>query len=366
MKIVCTQENLNKGLNITSHLAGKNVNLPILNNVLLEVREGLLYVSSTNLEIGIKTVVRGKMEKPGKITIPAKLLTDYIALQKPGNIQLEIEDNDLLIQTDNNQTKIKGNPADEYPLIPDVENDRALELPISDLKSALGKVAHAATFNDTRPEISGVLFKMSDKKLVLAATDSYRLAEKVLNSKELSDINKDIIVPLRTIHELMRVSPDSDDQKIKVFIEENQIKFLWDETSLVSRLLEGQYPDYQQIIPDNFQTEVNVDRDDMVKAVKMVSLFAKQGFNNVNLKFSKKEISIAVANSQVGESSSRVECEMVGVENEIVFNYKYLLDGLSNMSSNKVIMGINSPTAPGLLKVKDDETFLYLIMPIRQ
>lgn len=366
MKIVCTQENLNKGLSLVSNIANKSSNLPILNNVLLKAdKEGLTFIT-TDLEIGIKVSVRGKIEEEGEFTVDAKLLHNFVSLLPKENIELSLKEDNLEIKSANQETSIKGMAAEDFPLIPDMEKDNVIEVPVHDFKKSLAQVLLAASLDTSRIEINAVNFDFQEGSLVLAATDSYRLAEKKLklsNSQKIS-----LIIPLKTLQELNRILSEQSDKKLKIYFNDNQILFEFDGLELTSRVIDGKYPDYGQIIPKEFQTQAKCEINKLVPAVKSVALFCKQGINDIRLSFDskKQKIVIATASSNTGTSIAKVDAKIQGADNDIVFNYRYLLDGLGQLGSSEVNIKINNNSSPGLLQPLGDENYIYLVMPIRQ
>ena len=367
MKLICTQENLIKGLNIVSHIAGKNVSLPILNNILFKAGNSVISLISTNLDIGIKTLIRGKVDTPGELTVPARLITDYVSLLELGNVELEKRGNDLIVKTSKQETIIKGREADEYPILPEVDDIEGFSLAAKEFKEALSQVVFSASYDDIRPELSGILLVVNDDKLLMVATDSYRLAQKVveLDKGKISKIRK--IVPLRVLQEILRILPE-ENKEIKIAFSDNQVVFRFNETVIVSRLIEGNYPDYEEIIPKECKSRVIINKNELTKAVKTASLFSKTGINDILLEFNikEKDIKISAANVQLGENKASLPVEITGENNSVVFNYKYLLDGLQNMPGKKVVFELNSSDAPVLLKPENDKSYLYLIMPIRR
>jgi len=367
MKFSCTQENLNKGLLIVSHIASKNITLPILNNVLIKAENGALKLSATNLEIGVYCTLRGKIEKEGNFTVQAKLLSDYISLLPNIRVDFELKDGNLYIESESGKTIIKGTPADEFPLIPQVEKKQGYSCNPKEFKKALSQVIFAAAFDESRPEISGVLMNFIDNELILAATDSYRLAEKRIKLEKSAKAAKSVIVPTKTLQELIRVLDESV-ENFEIYLNENQILFSFNEVGIISRLIEGQYPNYQQIIPKEHRTEIKLFNKDLIKAVKSASLFCKPGINDVGLeiKAEEKKIVISAFNTQVGENTSSLDGEVKGENNSIVFNYRYLLDGLQNIDTENLILEFTNNANPGVIKPENQNDYIYLIMPIKQ
>ena len=369
MKLICTQENLIRGLNIVSNIVGRNVSLPILNNILIKAQNGVIKLISTNLDIGIKTTIRGKIEKEGELTVPAKLFFDYInLLSSTEQISLEQKEENLIIRAGNQESIIKGQKVDEYPIVPEIEKQTGLKIKTQIFKDALAQVIFAASYDGVRAELSGILFKTEEKFLIMAATDSYRLAEKkiILDDKQ-KKISFNKIIPLRVLQEILRILK-TDKNELELEFNNNQVVFSFDETIIISRLIEGNYPDYQNIIPQTSKTEVEINQDELIKNIKAISLFAKNGINDILIEFNLKnqQIIISTANLQLGEGKAKLSAEIKGENNEVVFNYKYLLEGLQALANNKVKFEIVSADSPALLKAVGKNDYLYLIMPIRK
>jgi len=375
MRFIGTQENLKRGLNIVGHITTKNINLPILNNILIKAENGNIELIGTNLEIGITHKLRGKIEKDGQFTVDSKLITEYINLLNSGEkVKIEEKDNELKVECGSYKTKIKGESAKEFPLIPTIPKTKPYNCQVDELRRALNNVVFAVSNSENRVELTGVLFSFSKNRLNLAATDSYRLAEKEIGIKgDSQDEEIKIIVPAKTIQELLRALNSfegSDDPgtkgEVNIYLSENQILFTVDSVDLISRLINGHYPDYKQIIPAKSQTEALVEREELVRAVKAAALFSKTGINDITLQFSKNKIKISSFSGASGESEAELEAEIHGVENEITINYRYLLDGLNNIEGDRVKIGVVNSTTPCLLKAEKENGYLYIIMPIRQ
>ncbi len=368
MKVSCTQENLQRGLNMVSHLASKNVNLPILNNILIKAQEGGVLLASTNLEIGIRCQVRGKIEEPGDFTVPANIFSNYIGLLNSERVDLTVAGTELKVETERQKSKIKGESAAEYPILPEMDKVKEYTVKTTEFKEGLQQVAFAASLDDTRPEISGILFNFKDGDLTLAATDSYRLAEKKIASVGKGG-EQQIIVPQKSILELLRILSLISEEEIKIYVNDNQVLFQAQEVELLSRLIEGNYPEYQQILPANFKSSLVVDKEELLKAVKSASLFSKSGINDVNLKLDSRaqEMIFTTANSQLGENEVHLAAEIKGDDNDIVFNYHYLIEGVNNLAGAEVVMELVDGSNPALFREKEAAgKYLYIIMPIKQ
>ncbi len=378
MKISSLQENLKQGLNIVGHIAGRNINLPILNNVLLEAKNGNIKLTTTNLEIGIVCVIRGKVETEGRFTVDSKTISDYISLLPNKKVSIEQKENKLIIETENYKTKILGQSAEEFPLIPQIERKSFYSAKINEFKKALAQVIFAVSASESRMELSGVLFSFNKNTLTLAATDSYRLAEKILsiktNGKDEGD--KKVIIPSRTLQELIRIlsgfqgeaGEKEEVNEIKFYLSENQILFTVGSTELISRLIEGQYPDYKQIIPTEVKTKAIINRAELTRAVKASALFSKTGINDINLDLpaGKNKAIVSSVSGQTGENTAELEADVDGEDNGVVINYRYLLDGLNNIDGENVKINIIDSNTPCILKPEKGEDYLYIIMPIKQ
>lgn len=380
MKFSCTRDNLYQGLSITSHITTKNVNLPILNNVLMRVDGASIRLTTTNLEIAVSCLVRGKIEQGGEFTIPSKLFFDYVSLLPNEKIDLEMADETLSIHCGNYMTKIKGIPSSDFPLIPSVSADRSFTIKAESLRSALSQILFSVATNESRPELTGVSMHFENQgagkgKLVLAATDSYRLAEAHITLPEApGEAPVSVIVPSRTLIELSRVLSVYKDEidapeAVTMSLSENQIVFAYGSTELISRTIEGNYPDYQQIIPKNFKTEAVIDREDMINAVKTASLFSKTGLFDVTLRFapSPGALTVTAVDATRGENTASCAVDLTGESNEVTVNYRYVLDGLNAIRSDKVLFQMIDAANPCLVRPNDkDAGYLYVVMPIRQ
>ena len=376
MKLICTQENLNKALNIVGKIINKNTTLPILNNILLKTEKGRLKLSSTNLELGINYWVGGKIEEEGEITVPTKLFANFISNLPNSNVEIKLKGDVLNIKCDKYKTNIKGLNAKEYPLIPKIEAEPVFKINSSDFKQALVQVLPAISNSESRIEITGVfldLSKLDKNKITLVTTDSYRLAEKTLILKE-ENVNKEalslagnissVIIPKNAIQELIR---DLDDEGLlEVVISENQILFKFNNANMISRLLEGKYPDYKQIIPSKFETEAVVNINETANAIRVAGLFVSAS-NNIRLKTypNSNILEVSSETSEIGSNNTKVAAEIKGKDLEVMYNHRYLSDGFGGIDGEKVVLKINSEKLPTVLTSATDKSLLYIIMPVR-
>lgn len=372
MKLISLQKNLKNALYNTSHIAQKNSTLPILNNILLSANDGVIKIISTNLEIGITSIVRGKIEESGAYTVDARVFSEYINLLPNEKVEIKIDKNDLLINCADNKTKIKGLSAEEFPFIPDIKNDNPYHISILDLKEGIGQVIFSAALDENRVELSGILCNFNNDTITLVATDSYRLAEKNITQKNKVNEEKNCIIPVRTFQEVLRIintemAENSELQEVLLYISENQCSFTIGNTEVVSRLINGRYPDYKQIIPSRHNTRVVVNKEELSRAVKAATLFSKSGVNDILFKTdgSKKNLSISANSSQTGEHLSVISATSTGTDTTITLNSRYILDVLNILTKENIIIELVDQNTPCVIKNSEENNYTYIIMPIR-
>lgn len=378
MKFSCTRDNLYQGLSIVSHGTGKNVNLPILQNVLIKAEGGTISLTTTNLEIATHCVVRGKLEEPGECTVPAKLFFDYVSLLPNENVSVSSDGTNISVTCGSNKTKVNGMASTDFPLVPHVQGSQTFQLPVEGFRQALNRVLFAVATNEARPELTGVLVEFKQKaggaEAIFAATDSYRLAESVLDLPGQTVESRRLIIPAKTLAEVNRVLSVFRDSveapsTVSMGISENQLVFSYGSVELISRTIEGNYPDYHQIIPQQFQTKATVDRDDFTKSVKTASLFSRTGLFDVTLGFvpAEKRLEVKSVDADRGENSASCAAEVEGGQNNVTLNYRYLLDGLSAVGTDQIQFQMIDAGNPCVLRAQDGGSgYLYIIMPIKQ
>ncbi|MBI2263182.1 DNA polymerase III subunit beta [Candidatus Berkelbacteria bacterium] len=368
MKIISTKENLISGLNIVGRLTGRNLQLPILANVLLKTEKGRLKMAATNLEIGITTYLGAEIKEEGGITVPGRVLIDYLSNLSANKIELTKEDNKLQIKSEGGKSTILGIEETEFPLIPEVKEENPLILKSLELKDAILKTVFAAALDETRPVLTAVYFNLeksgSKPLLKIVATDSFRLAEtSVFLEKEVNALQP-LLIPAVTLMELARLINEKTGD-IMLYFGENQAQFKTSQFSLVTRLLEGSFPDYQTIIPKEFKTNLILEKEKFLGGLKLANLFARDAGGTLKLKVEKDGLVLEVASVALGEHQAKIDAEVKGEELTVAFNARYLLDGLNALASDKIEFQISSPTTPGVLKSSKQTNYLYLVMPLR-
>lgn len=362
MKLVCTKDNLKKGLFAVSRVVGSGNPLAVLNNILLKTDQGRLKLSSTNLEIGVNTWIGGKIEEEGALTVPARLINEYITNLPTDKVLISAKDTTLSLESENYHTNIKGLSSEDFPLIPQVLDEAYAKIDGEELKKALAETAWAASPQETQPEISGIFMAFEDNKLRIAATDRYRLAERIVTLNEPVASSREVIIPARTIGELYKILGGK--AVVEVFFSESQVLFKFDETEIISRLIDGTYPDYRQIIPKNFKTEAVLDKYDLTHALKAASLFAPES-NNIQIQMDKDQITVAASSAQAGENVTRVAAKVEGEKANAVFNFRYLLDCLNSLPESKIVFKMISDSQPAQIMPEGRDNYLYIVMPIK-
>ena len=373
MKFTCTQENLHRGFGVVSHVASRATSLPILSNILMETQGNTLILSATNLEIGIQTKVRGRAEEEGRVVVPAKLISECVSLLPRENVSIIQEGENLKVQSGSFENKIHTVPADDFPLLPVMEKQLVFTIYHSKLNEIVQATLFAASFDDTRPELAGIYVRVMKGKLTAAATNSYRLAEKSIEIPDQTIDVPGIIIPIRTMQEVARILPLShadqgEEDTAEVVIGQHQVSCIIGDTVLVSRLIEGQYPAYQDIIPSTYESLVTVERELLVQALRAASLFSKSGMNDISLTVLPEEqgVRLRAVNIHVGENTTVVSAKVEGKSDEVVLNWRYLAEGLESLSTESVHIEVTNSKIPVLLKPAGVKDHLYLIMPIRQ
>ncbi|EKD56014.1 MAG: DNA polymerase III, beta subunit [uncultured bacterium] len=364
MKLSCNQEKLNKSLNIVNKIIGVRGTLPILNNILLATDKGRLKLASTDLEIGITTWVGAKIEIEGSITLPAKVLTDFVGTNDDEKIDLELKETTLEIKSNKYNAHIKGIESSEFPLIPEIKTDKLLSLPVKLLQEAIRKILFSVATDETRPVLTGVYFVVDKNTLKLATTDSYRLAEATIKLEQSATKSASIIIPSRTMSELGRIL-SAVNSNVDVYLEENQILFMLGDTQIISRLIEGNFPDYTQIIPKDHSSQFEVVTNELAKVVKMASFFARESANNIKLNFTDNELLVSAVSPQLGDNVSKIPIKSEGENLDIAFNAKFVLDILGIIDEESVIVEANGKLQPTIIKPLKDKKFLYVVMPLR-
>jgi len=377
VKLSCTKENIHQGLTIVSHISGKSANLPILNNVLLRAEVAGLKLTATNLDMTVTCTVRSKVDQAGEYTVPAKLIADYVSLLPDERVDLDLLDTSLLVVCGTSKTKINGLAPSEFPLVPSVTGGVKFTVPVAPFDAALAQTLFAVSTSEARQVLTGAYleFDGNRKMLTIAATDSYRLGERQIALTGDIMGERKVVVPSRTLAELRRIFGVLRDaveipETLEIEITDNQVAFRYGSVELSSRTIDGVYPDYRQIIPKTSTTEIVVDKIGFGQAVRRASLFSKAGLFDVKLeiKGGTNEVVLSATDAGRGDHTVAVEGIVTGTDNMVTLNFRYLLDGINAMTSEKVIIKLIDAANPCVLfpQGQADEKYLYIVMPIRQ
>ena len=372
MKVTCLQENLARGLQVAGRGVSGRTTLPILGNVLLRTEGGRLRLTTTNLEVGINVWVAAKVDDEGSITVPAKLFTEFVNSLPPGPIELSlnIRTKTVHIKSGPYEANLKGMDAEEFPIIPGIPDQPTTRIAQNVLKRMIHEVAFVAATDDSRPVLTGVLTTLEASEIVMAAADPYRLS--VRRAQLLDPVAEKIeaIIPSRSLSEVERILDESDDP-VELYVTPNksQVIFHTESTDLVSRVIEGQFPNYRQVIPSSSQTTVVVQRDELLKATRLASYFARDAANIVRFQIdpgSEWPLVVSATAAEVGDNTGRIEASVQGQPTTIAFNSRFVQDALGSLSAPEVKLELGGPLAPGVVKiVGDEESYLHVVMPLR-
>lgn len=365
MHFVCTQENLLRGLAQVTPLAGRNAQLPVLQNILLGVREGMLHLTCTDLEVGAHTLVGGKVEREGSCAVAARRFWDYVQqLPSTHPITLNQEKEQLVVSTHSITARFGVVPSDEFPLLPTSSHNAQVTINGQQLCQALARVLFAAARDEGRPEIHTVFLSSDGNEISIAATDSFRLAEEILPLDTSSEFS--ILLPVATTQEVVRLF--SSATVLKFLYEENYVNLYGEGSDLSSRLVDGKYPDYKQLIPRSFKTKVVVSRDEFIRALKLLSVFLPRISRRVHLHVQPTHSVIVarVESEEAGQGRVELPLEGEGEDVEILFNIQYLLEGAQHISSDYIELRFSGSGDPLLLCPHGEGAarYLYMVMPV--
>lgn len=367
MNIVIIKENLKNGLDAVSRVSTQKESLPILRNVLIRAEKESIVLIATNLEIAITYTIPGKIIEHGSFTVPAQFLFQLIATIPQERLNLFVKDSFLEIMAENYHARIQGTPAEDFPIIPKVKNAAEYFVFSGDIiKHALEKVVVASQYSELRPELNSVLCTFSLDIITFVATDSFRLAEKKLTEQYFTSNYKkefQFLIPLKTAHEVIKIISEKDE--IKIFHDENQVLFSGGTWMFISRLVDGVFPDYQSVIPKEFDAKIIIRKDEFINAIKATSVFGART-QEIHILHGKQKnvIEIFSHDDVLGENTYLVPAKVEGELKNTSFNWKYLIDGIRMCEGEEILFKINSENRPAIVSSPKDTSFFYLVMPI--
>ena len=367
MKLECLKDRLKQAVLQAERVTGKNLTLPVLSSVLLEAKNNKLVIKATNLEVGLEISIPAKVEVEGSVAINALILGNFLTNNNEEKLKLDLINNNLNIITNSTKTTIKSLGTDDFPLIPIVnatEGEKS-RIEVKELISGLKSVVFSSATSDIKPEISSVYIYSEDGKIFFVATDSFRLAEKKIVVKSSNDFPR-LIIPLKNVLEIIRVLEGVEDKEVDILADKHQLSLITASVKLTSRVIDGIYPDYRQIMPVEFKTEATLRKDELLNSLKISSIFSDR-FNQIEftIKPTEQELMINSQNQDIGENIITIKGKMSGNEINLTLNAKYLLDCLPIIENNLVELKINEKNRPLLIKGVEND-FQYIVMPINR
>ncbi|MDD5696945.1 MAG: DNA polymerase III subunit beta [Candidatus Pacebacteria bacterium] len=378
MNFAILTKELKKGVSVAERVTGKNLTLPILDNVLVEALQNFLKISATDLELGIQWWGMCKTDKEGKIAVPAKLLSQIIGSLSDEKVNVKEKGNTLVIEGKNYKTQVKGFTSDDFPIIPTFSKDVFVEVDAKKIKEGLMSVVDVVSLSQIKPEISGVYFSFEKDAVKMVATDSFRLAEKIIafsNKQGYKNMFKEgisFILPQRAAKELINIISD-EEKTLRIYLSESQVLFETflstvnhPEINLISRQIEGEYPSYQEIIPKEGKTKITVNKEEFLKQIKTAGIFGGRT-NEVVLKITAKEkqVEIFSQDADIGEANLSIPAKTEGSSVKVSFNWKFLIDGLVNIKSSEIVFEFQGDDGPAVIRPVGDISYLYVVMPIK-
>src|SRR6266567_3489789 len=362
MKFSVTKEKLLEGLQQVQNVVSTRTTLPILSNVLLQAGEDEIHLTTTDLDVGVRGSCEAHVDKTGATTLPARRVFNIIRELPSSEIQIDVDGkNAASIRSGQSFFKILGLPEDEFPPLPKFEGAKVVTMRQKDLHDGLRKTSYAISTDETRYVLNGVLFSFKDNKLTLVATDGRRLAMAEIELEFPKSHEADIIVPTKAVTELGRLL--TEDGEVKVSVGSGQIAFELNNTLLVSKLIEGNYPNYRQVIPSETKERVTLERETFLNSLRRVSLLASDKSNSIKLNFTKGNIDIVANTPDVGEAKESLPVMYKGRDFSIAFNPEFLMAPLRNLSEDEIYLDLIDEMSPGVIKIQTP--FLYVLMPMR-
>ncbi|KKR06494.1 MAG: polymerase III subunit beta protein [candidate division WS6 bacterium GW2011_GWF2_39_15] len=373
MQFSCNQDTFSKYLNIVSRIVNSKPGLPILNNILFDAKGGKVHLTATDLEIGINTWIGADVQSEGTITVPAKQLSEFVNSIPSEKVDVTLEKQMLTVSTVNNNAEFHTIPADDYPHVVSIDKEKAvLNISQEDLLKAVKRVAFAAASDDVKPVLTGVRIEIEGKNVSFVAADGLRLSKQTIKVQTESTKDLNILVPVKALQELAFVVSEmgmDDKESVSLYVVEdrNQVVFRFGDVDIVSRLIDGQYPEYRQIIPTGYKTQVSAKKDEFANALKVTNIIARSVLGNkiiLELNPKDNQVAISASQSEVGSNRSVFEGAMEGESLKIAFSARFLGDMFNNLDGTDLIFECTESVKPGVFKIKGDDNFIHLIMPM--
>ena len=367
MKFECNKEKISAAISRADRITGKNVSLPVLACILIEAQKDKVIIKSTNLDIGLEMSISCKVSEPGIVAVSGGILNSYLSSlgKNDSTLNFSLQNDNLYISSKNSETVIKTHPHDDFPNIPRIKEEKSFRIEPKDLLRGFQSVWYSASISNIKPELSSVYIYPEGENIYFVATDSFRLAEKNVRIGKTEGFQS-ILIPFKNTTEIARVFDDSG-EPIDIFFDENQIVLKNDEVYVISRIVDGVFPDYKQIIPKTEGTVVNVLKDDFVQAMRISNIFSNN-FNQTTISIIPSDgvVEISTQNKDKGETINRVKANIEGEAIKISFNHKYINDCLGSINSDTLKLIFNGNGKPLVIMGSKDSTFRYLVMPMNK
>lgn len=368
MNLSLLQENLNLALTNVSRFVSSKNQLPVLNNILLSTDEGRLKLSATNLELSINYWIGAKISQEGSITIPSKEITEFVSYLPEGKLDLELKNNLLTLSSEKTNSEFTTTPATDFPEFPKINPETVFEIDFSLFTQSINQISFSAAIDDTRPILTGVLCIFEKTSIKFIATDGFRLSLKEIKLETPLDIKREslsFLIPAKSLIEVTKLAKNDSKIKIGLTSDEHQVIFVLDDIELVSRLIEGEFPDYKKLIPENYSTKVFINKDELLQSVKLASVFARESANVVKINIKNNSLELTTNAPQVGQNLIKIDSKTEGENLEVAFNYKFLMDFLTVCKSNEILIELNESLSPVFFHDQSDQSFTHIIMPVR-
>jgi len=371
MKLSCLQENLNKGLSIVGRAVATRTTLPITNNVLLTTDGSRLKLAATNLEIAISCWIGAMVEQEGAITVPARLITEFVNSLPNDKIDLELSERTLELRCARFEARISGIDAEDFPPVPQISDGVSYQIEPDALRTAISQVVFATASEDTRPVLTGVCCEFEGDTLTLAAADGFRLAVYKASLAKPAGEKMEIIIPGRTLGELARLLAEQEEAvEIAINQNKNQVLFRLKDVDIVSQLIQGTFPNYKQLIPQSYSTRAIIGTGEFLRATKTASIFARDGSGIVRIQVNPAEesvpakMSISASSEQLGDDKGEIDIEVEGEAAKIAFNGKYILDVLNVLREGQVALEATTSSSPGVIRPIGSDNYIHIVMPM--
>ncbi len=366
MEVIVFTDRLSKALSSVIKITTSKNQMPILGNVLISTIDNGLSLTTTNLETSITTKVKAVVKQEGKTTVPAKQIYELVSLIKEEKVNIKVKDKKLIIDSVKNISSLTTSPAEEFPQTIIKNGEPTIIIKNNIFKHTLKQTSISVANDESRPILNGLRIKSDNEKIEFVSTDGYRLSLKYVKNEKKETI-KPYIIPIKTLYEVVRVGGEEKAEEVKINIldKQNQAIFTFQDTEITTRLIEGEFPNFQKIIPDSFTTKAVIDKEEMLNSVKTSAVFARESAGIIRVKIEGKTITFSANAPSVGENSSTFNIDKEGDDVEVAFNYKFLVDFLSSVDEERIIFETNGSLNPGVFKLEKDKNYLHIIMPVR-